>query len=539
MVVAWLLPAHWKSLDPSLVACAGRGTPTLGELGLAMVALDKPGPASLVLAAAQSGRDPQSVKLAADLVNLNARKPELRAWGGHAPLLEMIFKSGAAPTKPISEPVLPVFLAEPARELLRQHLSTSLSPGVQAIRQTCDLTSTTRFVPALRPGGQPFEATILLMAVLYEGEFLSPSLAQEVKVLAETANATRIAVEWEVACLDLLALGARLNWVQLAELLRVVPNLKTLSEFARIVKATPESLPLVYSASLLTQSPEGVTKYLVRFGKSGHDNLTMALSNGQGAVRLLIQRQLPMGSRRAGTLAFAAPLVLKAPRTMLALKTVVFLLAGFCFYLVWNELSAVEIGGQSPAGTRALRLQRTAAAVLLTVLLIAASEPFMFRQAGSPEYQVRLKLPVLTNQPVPKDKAPQPKTQRMNLDLFTILSIVLFAALQVGVYTVCLRKIREIEMQAAAPQLKLRLMDNEENLFDSGLYVGIAGTAAALVLQVLGLIEANLLAAYSSNLFGIVCVALVKIRHVRDCKRRLILQSQTERAPQPASQPAA
>jgi hypothetical protein len=49
------------------------------------------------------------------------------------------------------------------------------------------------------------------------------------------------------------------------------------------------------------------------------------------------------------------------------------------------------------------------------------------------------------------------------------------------------------------------------------------GTAAALVLQVLGVIQPNLLAAYSSNLFGIVCVALVKIRHVRGMKRGLIL----------------
>ena len=43
----------------------------------------------------------------------------------------------------------------------------------------------------------------------------------------------------------------------------------------------------------------------------------------------------------------------------------------------------------------------------------------------------------------------------------------------------------------------------------AGLYIGIAGTATALVLQVLHIIDANLLAAYSSNLFGIVCVALV------------------------------
>ena len=53
-------------------------------------------------------------------------------------------------------------------------------------------------------------------------------------------------------------------------------------------------------------------------------------------------------------------------------------------------------------------------------------------------------------------------------------------------------------------------------------------TATALVLQVLGIIEPNLLAAYSSNLFGITCVALVKIRHVRPYKRLLILESQVQ-----------
>ena len=79
--------------------------------------------------------------------------------------------------------------------------------------------------------------------------------------------------------------------------------------------------------------------------------------------------------------------------------------------------------------------------------------------------------------------------------------------------------------------LKLRLMENEENLFDGGLYIGIAGTATALVLQVLQVIEPNLLAAYSSNLFGICCVAIIKIRHVRPYKRTLILAGQNESKP--------
>jgi hypothetical protein len=113
------------------------------------------------------------------------------------------------------------------------------------------------------------------------------------------------------------------------------------------------------------------------------------------------------------------------------------------------------------------------------------------------------------------------------MDSSTLISIGFFAALQIAMYLTCLLKIREVARSAVSPLVKLRLMENEENLFDGGLYVGIGGTAAALVLQVLGVIEPNLLAAYSSNLFGITCVAIVKIRHVRPYKRQLILDSQT------------
>jgi hypothetical protein len=87
-------------------------------------------------------------------------------------------------------------------------------------------------------------------------------------------------------------------------------------------------------------------------------------------------------------------------------------------------------------------------------------------------------------------------------------------------------KLRDIDSKPVSPLIKLRLAENEENLFDSGLYVGIAGTCIALVLQVMGVIQANLLAAYSSNLFGILGVAFVKIRHVRPFKQRLILAAE-------------
>jgi hypothetical protein len=164
---------------------------------------------------------------------------------------------------------------------------------------------------------------------------------------------------------------------------------------------------------------------------------------------------------------------------------------------------------------------------VFALLLVVVSEPFLLKAAPPSEYQFRLPVLVsVANSPV----SPQSQTTT-TMDASTLLSIGFFAALQVAMYFACLLKIREVSRQALAPLVKLRLMENEENLFDGGLYVGIGGTATALVLQVLGIIEPNLLAAYSSNLFGITCVALVKIRHVRPYKRQLILEGVVEASP--------
>jgi len=171
-------------------------------------------------------------------------------------------------------------------------------------------------------------------------------------------------------------------------------------------------------------------------------------------------------------------------------------------------------------------------AVVMSALLIVATEPFLLKAAPASEYRVRLSIPMLAA--TSTQSAPPQKSKPVTMEASTLVSIGVFAALQVAMYMACLRKIREIESQEVSTQLKLRLMENEENLFDSGLYVGMMGTAAALVLQVIGVIEPNLLAAYSSNLFGIICVALVKIRHVRGFKRRLILEGQRQ-APAPAA----
>jgi hypothetical protein len=530
LVVAWLMPAYWKAVAPSVIERAGKGTTTVGQLGLELLKIERVGPAGLVAEAAKSLSDPQATNVAAGVASLAARKPELARWGSNERNLDMLLGT-TLPQGGGSRPVLELLIPEPVRLKLLEHVKNSRLPGVQAIVWTRELTNTATFVPALQPGGQPYEATILFAALLYEGESFSASLAKEIKTLADTANESQSPAAWEAFCLDLLALGKRMNWGQVTELLRFTTNAKTLHGYARIAQTKPGLFPLAYTAALLTQNPEGVAQYLLKHEKQGGEFLSAALAQGQGGASLLLKSQLPIAPRSKGTLTIAAPLVQTAPKVALALKLAGIAGAILCFYIVWNSLSIVEAVEGISLLSPSLRLRRGGVAILLAVILVAAGEPYLFVRAGADMLQPTLNLPVLSNSPQPPGQTAKTGSKRMNIDLSTILSIALFGALQIVVYAVCLMKIQEIDRQSASAQLKLKLMENEENLFDSGLYLGIAGTATALVLQVLQLIEANLLAAYSSNLFGILCVAIVKIRHVRAYKRKLILRCQVESTP--------
>ena len=105
---------------------------------------------------------------------------------------------------------------------------------------------------------------------------------------------------------------------------------------------------------------------------------------------------------------------------------------------------------------------------------------------------------------------------------------MIFAAIQAFVYYACVSKIKDVQNGAGNPRLKLQLLENEDNLFDTGLYVGIAGTALMLaVLIIFPSLNISVSAAYASNIFGILCVAVVKIFHVRGTRQMLILEAES------------
>ena len=100
-----------------------------------------------------------------------------------------------------------------------------------------------------------------------------------------TRCATHQLGELEWTYLDLLALGRRLNWIQLGELLRLTNDTQTVSEFAHLAQVAPDQLPLLYAAALFTGSADSVERYLLAYGKAGAEDLRLALGLGQGAVR--------------------------------------------------------------------------------------------------------------------------------------------------------------------------------------------------------------------------------------------------------------
>ena len=523
---AYLLPVNLKSVSPALLEAAGRDTSTLGGYGRDLVDVEKIGPAALVLAAAKSTNDPRAPALASAIDQFAARQPGLVAWGGWDPFLDPLFNLRATRSAGASTPIIALLITEKSRRTLRDYLDKSGSGAVLALLKLREINATGQFTPVARPGGQPLEAVLLLTGLLYQGGHVSSSLQRELRTLIDTAVAQNALGDFENFLIDLHSLGRRLDWGQLVELMRRTDSVKTVGHYAHLARVAPDQLALIYAAALFSDSADRVANYLIEFGKQGLDDLKLALAYGQGAVRQLLLRQVPVNHTGTPAISAAAELALVHPQLMLALRYLGYFLGA---WLILRGLDnwLITPGSIAALPSKMLHMRSGVLALVLALLVIAITEPFLLKAAPLSEFRPRMHLALDISHAALAAQTQPAKTMAPT----NLITIAVFAALQIAVYFICLLKIKEVARQPVGPLVKLRLMENEENLFDMGLYVGIGGTAAAMVLITLGLAEANLLAAFSSNLFGITCVALVKIRHVRPYKRQLILDGQIEASP--------
>ena len=113
------------------------------------------------------------------------------------------------------------------------------------------------------------------------------------------------------------------------------------------------------------------------------------------------------------------------------------------------------------------------------------------------------------------------------MNQLSLISLIIFFFIQAAIYIWCLTKLAEIRRQPIAARMKLKLIENEDLLFDAGLYVGFVGSVLSLILMSIGVGKISMMA-YASTSFGIIFVSVLKIFHVRPMRRKLIFESETQ-----------
>ena len=275
----------------------------------------------------------------------------------------------------------------------------------------------------------------------------------------------------------------------------------------------------------------------MEYSKDGFRDLRASLRYGAGGLKELLRRKLPVCQGGGGAwLSQYEPLsaLRRAaleycwlmPAFAVAVKWACYLAGGFFLAAAFHRSRRPATALEQPLvvpGVPAAREFLFALGFLAALLLV--TEPLLAQPSQRVEFPFRLRLPTsggmisagttLTNASL-MNQVNQP----------SLLTLLLFFVLQALIYTTCLVKLAEIRRQKVPPRMKLRLLENEEHLFDAGLYLGFVGTIISLILVTLGVIQPSLMAAYSSTSFGIIFVSILKIFHVRPLRRSLILESE-------------
>lgn len=524
--LGWMIPSRFNSIPHSILAESGNRSESVLDLVDVSLEEENYGVAAMELEVAKSNGIEGWENFEKRRANGEKENPVLYRWGVWDPFLEAALRDIPVSDYSSQPGILGIALSNPCRTSLTRLLENSRDSTVRSLLQTGSLTTYKRLFPVQSVSGKPLEATLISIGLLIQGDRLKPPLKRSVRSRIADALASGDVDSVEDFYLDALSLGRVLNWGQFKELFERVNDLDTVSELRYAFHRRPDKVPLIYVSSIVADSPKQVMDYLRLFGDDGVESLQSAATYGVGAIQMIVREKLPLESEK-GSLhvsPFKASLIafsLQNPDLSLAIKYLLFFLGAVLSFWGSSQFTGYYREASPPLLSAVQRVFVSLASVIILVIL---SEPHLAGGSESQGYSFKLVLPVIAQ--VDGETILVETEPTTSMEPTTLLSVSFFFILQILVFLICLLKVRQIDRMDIDTLVKLKLMENEENLFDSGLYVGIAGTCISLVLQVLGLIEANLIAAYSSNLFGILGVAIVKIRLVRPFKNKLIMTSQ-------------
>ena len=524
--VGWMIPSRFKSIPRSILSEAGARSESFVDLAQTAIEEENYGIAEMNLEVAKLNLAAEWEVLDEILSQAKEENPVLYRWGVWDPFLDAALKDIPLSDYSAQPGILGVGLSNACRRSLVGLLENSRDSTVKSLLDAGELSTYKRLFPVSSVSGKPLESTLVSIGLLVQGDRLTPSLKRELRSRLASALASGDVAPVEDFFLDTLSLARTLNWSQFRSLFEKIQDLNTISRLRYAFHRRSDKVPLIFVSSTVAESPQQVMDYLGLYGDEGVEALESAVSFGVGAMQMLVREKLPLERAKsvAAVSSFKSYLIgfsLQNPGFSLVIKYSMFFFGALLAF--WGSSVLTRSYRESSPPLLSV-VQRLFVSLVSVIILVVLSEPHLARSDASQGYSFKFVLPVLAE--VNGETIIIETEPTTSMEPTTLLSVSFFFILQILVFLICLLKVRQIEREDIDSLVKLRLMENEENLFDSGLYVGIAGTCISLVLQVLGLIEANLIAAYSSNLFGILGVAIVKIRLVRPYKNKLIMDSQ-------------
>jgi hypothetical protein len=535
VLLGWLVPIHLRAVDSRVLEKAGKNTPSLADRTTALLSDKRLGAAELVFQASKNLSLPDTARIGPSITNAAAQHPSWVIWGGGESELEVLFNTDPKLPKTNSEPLTEWVIRLENRGTALRLFSTSAKPLVQELLNSRGLTNTTILPPSQSSSGQAFDAAISICAMLAEENRFSPGFSNALYTLVFQANRAANPQPYEEVLMDFLSLGQRMNWGQLVVFVAHIEDTETLHELAYIIRRYDTRMPLVYAAVDLSGQPGAISRYLTKFAQDGINDLGDALRYRQGGLNELLRRneRLYVASQRVEALRsgllkpffdFSVERAFETPEFALGFKWALYVFGGFLLAGVARLLRPTVSELERPLQVRGLHFARETLfglGFLLVILLL--SEPFLSQESQRMERPLRFRLQI-PGAAIAKTAAPE---KQLLMNQKNLLTLLLFFVLQALLYIACLVKLAEIRRQKVPARIKLRLLENEEHLFDAGLYLGFAGTIISLILVSMNVIAPSLMAAYGSTSFGIIFVSIFKIFHLRPMRRRLLLESET------------
>ena len=526
------VPVYFYAVSPDVLAEAATPEDSLLARAEQTMRRGETGPAAWLLNAmwVLEMENPRVVALDAELAERLAQQPEYRVSGGEEPYFAAFFaelRPDYLPGKG-AVPLAELLALSRNRALLHEFLSGSSDAIVLEMLKTREAVGWGTLMPLNTAGGAALDAAVLTSALLVQAGFVEGSLLRELDVLAMRVNRVELdaVAELEVFYLAMLSAAQRFNYMSLGEWVKQAPTALAFEKATHELRGLDEQrMALFYSAALLSGEPLAVADYISAFPESAWGDLEKVLPMGGGALDIVINEQRPVYVAPAwlAWLAIApsgslCEFILVAPELALGVKLLVLAIGSF---LLAFGLRCLFQSQRSFHGSIGLQFsQNLILAICMVIALISATEPSIFAQDVNEPGKLYLEFQFNAS-------VANLGTDTMNIgaiDQITVIILLIFFVMQLIIYAGCLVKISQLKRAPMPADTKLELLENEDYLFDLGLYVGLAGTVVSLLMLAMGVVQASLVAAYASTLFGIIFVALLKILNVRPFRRRLILE---------------